>query len=90
MCNSFNRHIGFGLPLDAPAIIQDFEELQARPKKYEVPPKWAEQVLQGKELIEKVFIPNAKGITLDEEDEDVCKEFKDVDVIVRMPHIHFM
>ena len=28
MCDSFNRRIGLGLPRDAPAIIEDFEELQ--------------------------------------------------------------
>jgi hypothetical protein len=80
-----------GLPRDAPAIIEDFEELKARPKVYEEPPEWAKRVL-GKALTETVFIPNAVGRTLNEDGEDVrvSKEFKDVGVIVQMPHIHFV
>jgi hypothetical protein len=89
MCDSFNRRIGLGLPRDAPAIIEDFEELGARPKVYEEPPEWAKRVL-GKALAETVFIPNAVGRTLHEDGEDVSKEFKDVGVIVQMPHIHFV
>jgi len=89
MCDSFNRRIGLGLPRDAPAIIEDFEELQARPKVYEEPPEWAKRLL-GKALGETVFIPNAEGRTLNKDDEDVSKEFKDVGVIVQMPHIHFV
>jgi len=89
MCDSFNRRIGFGLPRDTPAIVEDFEELQARPKVYEEPPEWAKRLL-GKALGETVFIPNAEGRTLNKDDEDVSKEFKDVGVIVQMPHIHFV
>jgi len=80
MCDSFNRRIELGLPRDAPAIIEDFSELQARPKVYEEPPEWAKRV--NSSLAEKVFIPNAEGRTLDEDDEDVCGEFKAVGVIV--------
>ncbi|RDB21984.1 hypothetical protein Hypma_011002 [Hypsizygus marmoreus] len=87
MCDSFNRRIELGLPRDAPAIIEDFEELQARPKVYEEPPEWAKLV---QPLPQKVFIPNAEGRELDEDDEDVSKEFKDVNIIVQMPHIHFI
>ena len=90
MCDSFNRRMGLGLPRDAPAIIEDFEELQARPKVYEEPPEWAKRLLLGKALAETVFIPNAEGRTLDKDDEDISKEFKDAGVIVQMPHIHFV
>ena len=89
MCDSFNRRIGLGLPRDAPAIIENFEELQTRPKVYEEPPEWAKQVL-GKALAETVFIPNVDGRTLNRDDEDVSKEFKNVGVIVQMPHVHFV
>ena len=89
MCDSFNRRIRLGLIRDAPAIIEDFEELQARPKVYEEPPEWAKRVL-GKALAETVYIPNAEGRTLNKDDEDVSKEFRDVGVIVEMPHIHFV
>jgi len=87
MCDSFNRRIELGLPRDAPAIVEDFEELQARPKVYDEPPEWARQVPP---LPEKVFIPNGEGRGLNEDDEDVSKEFKDVNIIVQMPHIHFI
>ena len=94
MCDAFNRRIELGLPRDAPAIIEDFEELQARPKVYEEPPEWAKRallLLLGKAArSETVFIPNAEGRTLNKDDEDVSKEFKDVGVIVQMPHIHFV
>ena len=97
MCDSFNRRIELGLPRDAPAIIEDFAELQARPKVYEEPPEWAKRaLLRGNVALaaapeEKVFIPNAEGRKLDEDDEEnVSREFKDVGVIVQMPHIHFV
>ncbi|KAF8910123.1 hypothetical protein CPB84DRAFT_1764668 [Gymnopilus junonius] len=44
MCDSFNRRVELGLPRDAPAIIEDFDELQARPKVYDEPPEWAKLV----------------------------------------------
>jgi len=97
MCDSFNRRIELGLPRDAPAIIEDFAELQARPKVYEEPPEWAKRaLLRGNAAVaatpeEMVFIPNAEGRKLDEDDdENVSREFKDVGVIVQMPHIHFV
>jgi len=96
MCDSFNHRIELGLPRDAPAIIEDFAELQARPKVYEEPPEWAKRaLLRGNVALaaapeEKVFIPNAEGRKLDEDDEEnVSREFKDVGVIVQMPHIHY-
>ncbi|KAG7089405.1 hypothetical protein E1B28_011093 [Marasmius oreades] len=87
MCDSFNRRIGLGLPRDAPAIIEDFAELEARPKVYEEPPEWAKRV---QALPEKVFIPNVEGKKLDEDHEDVSEEFKAMNIIVQMPHIHFV
>ena len=89
MCDSFNRRIELGLPRNPPAIIEDFSELQARPKVYEEPPEWAKRA-RGNPLAEKVFISNAEGRKLDKDSEDVCREFRDVGVIVQMPHIHFV
>lgn len=89
MCDSFNRRIELGLPRDAPAIIEDFSELQSRPKAYEEPPEWAKRALDNP-LAEKLFIPNTEGKKLDEDDENVCGRFKEVGVIVQMPHIHFV
>ncbi|KAJ8469928.1 hypothetical protein ONZ45_g16727 [Pleurotus djamor] len=87
MCDAFNRRVELGLPRDAPAIIEDFEELQALPKVYETPPEWATRV---QPLLRKSSIPNGEGRELDEDDEDVSEEFKDLNIIVQMPHIHFV
>ncbi|KAF8550156.1 hypothetical protein OG21DRAFT_1514396 [Imleria badia] len=87
MCASFNRRIELGLPRDAPAIIIDFAALQARPKVYEAPPEWAERVVA---LEEKVFLPNAQGKQLAEDDSEVSEEFRAMNIIVQMPHIHFV
>ncbi|KAK7044148.1 hypothetical protein VNI00_007868 [Paramarasmius palmivorus] len=87
MCDSFNRRAEMGLPRDAPAIIEDFEEVQARPKVYEESPEWAKGVSP---LTERVVIPNAEGVELSEDDENVSEEFKEMNVIVQMPHIHFV
>ncbi|KAK7468302.1 hypothetical protein VKT23_002816 [Stygiomarasmius scandens] len=87
MCNSFNRRVEFGLPRDAPAIVQDFEELQARPKVYEEPPEWARRV---QALPEMFFIPNGEGKRLEEDHEYVSKDFRALNIIVQMPHIHFV
>ncbi|KAJ8520743.1 hypothetical protein ONZ45_g2480 [Pleurotus djamor] len=87
MCDAFNRRVELGLPRDAPAIIEDFEELQARPKVYEEPPEWATRV---QPLLRKSSIPNDEGRELDENDENLSKEFKVLNIIVQMPHIHFV
>ncbi|KAI9568105.1 hypothetical protein HD554DRAFT_2022877 [Boletus coccyginus] len=87
MCASFNRRIEQGLPRDAPAIIIDFAALRARPKAYEAPPAWADHAVA---LEEKVFIPDAGGKELPEDDPEVSEEFKAMNIIVQMPHIHFV
>jgi len=87
MCDAFNRRIDMGIPRDAPAIIQDFEELAARPKVFEELPDWAKLVPAAEE---KVFIPNNEGETLREEDETVSEEFRRMNIIAQRPHIHFV
>jgi hypothetical protein len=87
MCQAFNRRISLGLPRDAPAIIQDFEVLQARPKINETVPAWAGRVAQ---LSVPLYIPDADGHVFTEDDEEVCPEFKSMKIIVKMPHIHFI
>ncbi|KZT00542.1 uncharacterized protein LAESUDRAFT_536937 [Laetiporus sulphureus 93-53] len=87
MCDAFNRRIELGLPRNAPAIILDFEELQARPKVYERPPAWAERVPP---LAERVFIRDAQGNAPVEGESDISEEFETMNIIVRMPHIHFI
>ncbi|KAF8335374.1 uncharacterized protein EI90DRAFT_3048094 [Cantharellus anzutake] len=87
MCAAFNRRIATGLPRDAPAIVLDFSELEARPKVFEETPDWAKRV---RPLDEKIYIPNKDGQMLKENDEDVSEEFKAMNIIVQMPHIHFI
>ena len=87
MCDAFNRRVELGLPRDAPAIILDFEELQARPKVYEEVPDWTKQC---KALAETVYLPNAEGVIPESEDENISEEFKRMNIIVQMPHIHFV
>ena len=87
MCDAFNRRIEYGLPRDAPPIVTDFAELAARPKVFEETPDWAKRV---KPLDEIFYIPNRDGKVLDGNDEDVSEEFKAMNIIVQIPHIHFI
>ncbi len=87
MCVAFNRRAAAGLPRDAPAIVLDFSELGARPKVFEETPDWAKRV---KPLDERFYIPNEDGKVLKENDEDVSEEFKAMNIVVKMPHIHFI
>jgi hypothetical protein len=87
MCEAFNRRIEMGLPRDAPAIVIDFEELEARRKVYERPPEWVEHVPR---VAQRTVIPNAQGLKLTDEDANVSEEFKAMNIIVQMPYIHFI
>lgn len=87
MCISFNRRIDLGLPRDAPAIIEDFEELAARPRVHECPPPWA---LNVRPLEERVFIPDENGAIPVVEDSSTSAEFMEMNIIINAPHIHFI
>ncbi|TFK91339.1 hypothetical protein K466DRAFT_457351, partial [Polyporus arcularius HHB13444] len=88
LCVSFNYRIALGLPRDAPPIIQDWDEVQGRPKVFEQPPEWAWGV---KPLEEQVFLPDHGGRLLNEDDEEnVCKEFRRMNIIVEKRHILFI
>jgi len=58
LCVGFNRVIATGVPRDTPFIVRSFEELAAKPKKFESLPQWALNVAS---LPEKVFVPNKEG-----------------------------
>ncbi|KAG0699790.1 hypothetical protein DFH29DRAFT_30780 [Suillus ampliporus] len=45
MEKAYNRLIMTGLPRDAPAVVDDFEELRTRPKRPEKVPAWAEAII---------------------------------------------
>jgi len=87
MCDAFNRRVDAGLPRDAPAIVFDFAELEARPKVFEERPDWA---LRVEPLDERFYMPNKDGDVSREDDEDISEEFKAMNIIVKMPHIHFI
>jgi hypothetical protein len=87
MCEAFNRRVDLGLPRDAPAIIVDFEELARRPKRYEQPPSWVENVPPVEEM---VFIPNAEGKLISAGDEEASEEFRKMNIVIEQPHIHFV
>ncbi|KAJ7512518.1 hypothetical protein B0H11DRAFT_484560 [Mycena galericulata] len=87
MCDAFNRRIELGLPRDAPPIILDFDELKARPKVLEYPPEWA---LHTPPLKERVVLPDRHGVHPEEEDSMASEQFKAMNIVVWMPHIHFI
>ena len=87
MGDAFNRRVELGLPRDAPPIVTDFEELAARPKVFEEAPSWAKGV---EPLKDRFYIPDKDGNVPIEDDEDLSEEFKRMNIIVRMPHIHFV
>jgi len=87
MCDSFNRRIELGLPRDAPPIVEDWEELARRPKVLERVPSWADKVAPLPAIL---YIPNAEGHTIQEDDPEVCPPFKKLNIIISQPHVHFI
>ena len=87
LCVAFNRRVELGLPRDAPAIVEDWEELARREKVYEEPPEWTRKVQPMKET---VYIPDEGGKVLCEDDEGVNAEFKVMNIIICEQHIHFV
>ena len=71
----------------SPPIIQDWDELAARPKILEEMPARAKCV---EPLQEKIFLPDSKGSILAEDDREVSDEFKRMNIIVAQPHIFFI
>ena len=73
MARAYNRLIAKGLPRDAPPIVEDWDELKARPRVLERIPRWAEEM--GK-LDPVVKLPGENGEYLSEEelgDEDFAR-----------------
>jgi hypothetical protein len=70
MGRAYNRLISKGLPMDALPLVDDWEELRARPRVLEIP-KWAEEMGQVEPVVE---IPNVEGKLLGEE-EDASEDF---------------
>lgn len=87
MVDAFNRRIEFGLPRDAPAIVEDFDELARRPKVLERVPAWAEAV---QPLSNTLYIANRDGRTAQDTSPEVSPDFKKYNIIMVEPHIHFV
>jgi hypothetical protein len=85
MEKAYNRLIMRGLPRDAPPIVDDFEELQARPKQPENVPAWAEAVVPLSEVMD---VPDSEGNVPTDEDAD--EDFLRFGVRVATPHWVFV
>ncbi|KIM46939.1 hypothetical protein M413DRAFT_440502 [Hebeloma cylindrosporum] len=66
MKKAYNRLISEGLSRDAPPMVDDWEELRARPRVLEEIPKWAEEM--GR-IEPGVDIPNVEGKVVGEGEE---------------------
>jgi hypothetical protein len=87
MARAYNRLISEGLPRDAPPMVDDWEELRARPRVLEEIPKWAEEM--GK--VEPVVgIPNVDGNLLGEGEEGASEDFSRYGIRIAEPHWVFV
>lgn len=85
---AFNRLIERGLPRDAPAIIDDLEELQARPRVLEKAPSWCNRVPALKATLN---IPNERGEFLtDVNDERASPQFLAKNILAFRHHTFFV
>ena len=87
ICDVFNRRIELGLPRDAPAIVEDWEELARRPKVYEEVPRWARE---AEPLPEGLRIPNAKGEFVEAGSAAACVRAKQMNILMHEPDVHFV
>ncbi|KAG2116402.1 hypothetical protein DEU56DRAFT_748325 [Suillus clintonianus] len=85
MEKAYNRLIMAGLPRDAPPIVDDFEELRARPKHPENVPAWAEAVIP---LGKVTDVPDSEGNVPTDENAD--EDFLRFGVRVATPHWVFV
>jgi len=86
MARAYNRLISEGLPRDAPPMVDDWDELRARPRVLEEIPKWAEEMGQVEPVVE---IPNVEGKILGEE-EEASEDFARYGIRIAEPHWVFV
>jgi hypothetical protein len=87
MARAYNRLISEGLPRDTPPMVDDWEELRARPRVLEEIPKWAEEMGAVRPVIE---IPDAEGKVLGEGEEGVSEDFTRYGIRIAEPHWVFV
>lgn len=67
MEQAYNRLISRDLPRDAPAVVQDWDELKARPRILETIPKWAEDLAMTP-MDPVVEVPDRVGVMPNEKE----------------------
>jgi len=87
MARAYNRLISEGLPRDAPPMVDDWEELRARPRVLEEIPKWAEEMGRVEPVI---GIPNMEGKLLGEEEGEASEDFARYGIRIAEPHWVFV
>jgi len=85
---AFNRLISRGLPRDAPAIVDNFEEQEKRPRILEEVPAWCEEVPP---LKDKLIIPSEDWELLANKDHELASpEFLVKNVLAFIHHTFFV
>ncbi|KAF9495714.1 hypothetical protein BDN71DRAFT_1390971 [Pleurotus eryngii] len=87
MEQAYNRLISRGLPRDAPAVVQDWDELKARPRILETIPKWAEDLAMTP-MDPVVELPDRFGAIPNEK--EVPESFARYGVRIAEPHWVFV
>lgn len=89
LVQAFNKRIEGGLPRDAPAIqtLEQMDQSRARPKIYESVPEWTQKVPP---LEKTLRIPHDDFQVIEDMDDDRAEPaFKEKNILVWKPHIHF-
>jgi len=87
MARAYNRLISEGMPRDTPPMVDDWEELRARPRVLEEIPQWAEEMGAVRSVIE---IPDVEGKVLGEGEERVSEDFARYGIRIAEPHWVFV
>ncbi|KAH8592067.1 hypothetical protein B0O99DRAFT_654154 [Bisporella sp. PMI_857] len=89
LVEAFNRNIGRGLPRDAPSVIADeeWDELNSREEIFEELPLWVSEVSA---LPEMLIIPRHNEVLKTFDDERASPGFKEKNILLPHPHIHFI
>lgn len=95
LCLAFNKRIELGLPRDAPPIFTGdmLEKWRTEARVYERAPDWAAKVTRLDERLELPHWDNLKRefVPLSSfAEKGVSKEFADKNILLLLPHVHFI
>ncbi|PGH15835.1 hypothetical protein AJ79_02216 [Helicocarpus griseus UAMH5409] len=93
LVESFNRRIDMGLRREEPSSILSTEEQMewaATPKKYESVPEWARRVPPVEAVLKIPHTMDGKTQIEEFEDERASLPFKEKNILLWHPHIHFL